>query len=279
MSEVRFKRIEILDASSRLRKWIESNKKLPGFTYFRDKTIQIKDQDMLYLMTSAIVQIQYGQNEDILYRNFSPATNPVDDIYKGKIPQLEYLKIAKDVRDYMEKESRAPDYAYKTSLGDHLGFKNLVYMSSMVLDWNLKSGMLADWADMPGKPSPSFTTWYNSMIGAGYANYDNDVYNSEEEEYNIAHHIAMNCSDYSQKAAQKAKELGYEVRYVHVICKSGKGHIYIQVKGREFNNWTNVDVAAAASVGSKYPIGQVWCPDGDAWISNESWLLVDDGEW
>jgi hypothetical protein len=125
----------------------------------------------------------------------------------------------------------------------------------------------------------SFTDWYNSMIGEGYAHYVNDKYTQQEEEYNLAHHIAMNCSDYSQTALRKAKELGYEARYIHVICQSGEGHIYIQVKGREFTDWEDADVAAAASVGSKYPLGKVWCSNPKAkWVSTESWLIINDGK-
>lgn len=236
MPEVRFKREEILDASSRLRKWMEDNKKLPGFTYFRNKTMQIKDQDMLYLMSSAIVQIQYGQNEDVLYRNFSPATNPIDDIYAGRIPQPEYLKIAKDVRDYMERAGRAPDYALNTSLGEHLGFKNLVHMFSMVLDYNLDSAKLADWAEMTGKPQPvtkgkwwgeyekemkvsvkNILEVYNTLnkFGAQYNYYYEDVLpnqlvidglNQTDGETACKY---PNCTDIAQVLYKIAREMGY----------------------------------------------------------------------
>jgi hypothetical protein len=129
------------------------------------------------------------------------------------------------------------------------------------------------------KNTVSFTTWYNSMIGTGYAHYNGDKYNPKEEEYNLAHHIAMNCSDYAQTATRKAEEFGgYQTRYIHVICQSDEGHVYIQIKGREFADWTDADVAAAASVGSKYPLGQVWCPKPkDRWISKEPWLTKNDG--
>lgn len=125
---------------------------------------------------------------------------------------------------------------------------------------------------------PTFTSWYNSMIGIGYKEYFGDKFTPAEEDANIKNHISMNCSDYSQKAYRKAKELDYEVRYIHVKCQSGTGHIYIQVKGREFKDWTNADLAAAASIGSKYPIGKVWCSNPKTLIiSNEAWLINNDG--
>jgi hypothetical protein len=125
----------------------------------------------------------------------------------------------------------------------------------------------------------SFTTWYNSMIGIGYAHYFGDRYNAVQEENNIANHIAMNCSDYSQKAVEKARSWGYEARYIHRICQSGTGHVLIQIRGREFNNWTYADVAAAASIGSKFPLGKTWCPSPrKEWVSTEPWLTSNDGK-
>ena len=43
-----------------------------------------------------------------------------------------------------------------------------------------------------------------------------------------------------------AIEMGYEVEYIHVMCKQG-GHIRGQIKGHEFKNWTKIDPAAAIS--------------------------------
>ena len=117
------------------------------------------------------------------------------------------------------------------------------------------------------------------MIGAGYEGYLSDVYSSSEEDTNIAKHIAMNCTDYSQKAREKAESRGYQWRFLHRICASGKGHILGQIKGREFADWTIIDVAAAASLGSKYPIGKSWCENYQSqWISTEQWLMTNDGE-
>ena len=43
---------------------------------------------------------------------------------------------------------KTPDFAYQTSLGTHLGFQNLVYMYTMILDYHKTSGKMADFAIM-----------------------------------------------------------------------------------------------------------------------------------
>ena len=68
-----------------------------------------------------------------------------------------------------------------------------------------------------------------------------------------------------------AKEMGYEIQYVHVTCKEG-GHIRGQICGHEFKNWTRIDPAAALSTHTKAPIGKVWCDYPNAYIENGTWL-------
>ena len=48
----------------------------------------------------------------------------------------------------MDSSGKTPDFAYQTSLGTCLGFENLVYMYSMILDYYNSSGKVADFAAM-----------------------------------------------------------------------------------------------------------------------------------
>ena len=58
------------------------------------------------------------------------------------------MKIANDIKNYMDSSGKTPDFAYKTSLGTYLRFENLVYMYSMILDYHNSSGKMADFATM-----------------------------------------------------------------------------------------------------------------------------------
>ncbi len=102
----------------------------------------------LELLTTAILQINSGNNNSIPLRNFTAPTSSQDNIISGNIYKAEYLKIANDVKNYMDSSGKTPDYAYGTSLGTCLGFENLVYMYSMILDYHKTSGKVADFAMM-----------------------------------------------------------------------------------------------------------------------------------
>lgn len=126
----------------------------------------------------------------------------------------------------------------------------------------------------------NITEYCNKIRGQGYGNYYNDVYNQNEAVKRIADKQPVNCSDGSQVTYALSLEMGYEARYVHVKClKSGSGHVYLQLKGKELGSlWINVDTAAIISKESRYPIGRAWCSDGKIIGINESWLLSDDGK-
>lgn len=122
----------------------------------------------------------------------------------------------------------------------------------------------------------NFTEFYNKAKGRGYKYYYDDVYTLETEIVRFINKQGINCSDAAQLFGALAKEMGYEWRYVHVQCTSG-GHIRAQIRGKEFSDWTRVDPAACISVGSQYPIGQVWCDYDNAHLESATWILIDDG--
>ena len=123
----------------------------------------------------------------------------------------------------------------------------------------------------------TFTEYYNRLKGRGYSYYYNDIYNQFTAIQRLKNRSGLNCADSVQVSYAAAKDLGYSVRYVHVICRSGTGHIQLDIKGKEFGNtWRRVDPAAALK--SSYPLGSLWCPDGKVIGYDPGWLLSDDGK-
>lgn len=122
----------------------------------------------------------------------------------------------------------------------------------------------------------TFTEFYNKLKGRGYSYYYNDIYNQSQAIQRLKNKSGLNCSDICQLTYAAAKDLGYSVRYVHIICKSGTGHIQLDVKGKEFgSSWRRVDPAAALQ--SSYSLGSLWCSDGRVIGYDPGWLLSDDG--
>lgn len=110
--------------------------------------------------------------------------------------------------------------------------------------------------------------------GLGYKEYYNDVYDQSNAVKRLAKRLGINCSDACQLWYQLAKDLGYSVRYVHVKCASGTGHIQLDIKNKEYGpDWVRIDPAAILK-------GNVslWCKGAKVIGYDEAWLRSDDGK-
>lgn len=110
--------------------------------------VEVTLSQLLELFSTVLLQINSGNKNSIVLRNFIAPLNPIDNINAGNIQRAEFLKLAGDIKNYMDSTGKTPDYAYKTSLGSYLGFENMVYMYAMILDYHNSSGKIADWATM-----------------------------------------------------------------------------------------------------------------------------------
>jgi hypothetical protein len=122
----------------------------------------------------------------------------------------------------------------------------------------------------------SMTQFYNKVKYTGYSYYNNDIYTQDESFVRLKNEQGLNCADLSQLGLETAKSMGYEAYYVNIESKrGGGGHVFFNVKGHEFSDWTTMDLAAAADSGA--PINSHWCPSYHVKAINPKWLESDNG--
>ena len=109
---------QIEQAASKVRNYIETYHKLPSTVDING--INVTMSQFLELSTTALLQINSGTNNSIILKSFTAPTSPIENIHAGNIPKAEFLKIAGDVKNYMDSSGKTPDFAYGTSLGTHL---------------------------------------------------------------------------------------------------------------------------------------------------------------
>lgn len=106
----------------------------------------------------------------------------------------------------------------------------------------------------------SFTGFYNLCKNRNYAFYRNNKYSRNPAIKRLKDRSGLNCVDISQLGYALAKEMGYQVKFQETSCKGpdGKpvGHVLLKIKGKEFNSWTIVDLAACISSGKA--MGKYW---------------------
>ena len=91
---------QIKDAASRVRLSIETDYKLPSTVDINGTNVTMSQ--FLELLTTALLQINNGNSNLIPLRNFTAPLNPIENIHAGNIPKAEYLKIASDIKNYMD---------------------------------------------------------------------------------------------------------------------------------------------------------------------------------
>ena len=260
---------QIKASASIVRKYIETYNQLPDYVLIG--TTNVTMSQFLKLLVTATIQINNGNNDTILLKDYIAPTNQRESISSGNIPKSEYLQIAADIINYMDSSGKAPDYAYGTSLGTYLRFENLVYMYSMIMDYYNTSGRTAGVAIM--KPwflivyklpagfeqyivptsncqsddssivalASSITAGANSPYEAALLifnwvrdNIDYEFYyNTQKGAVGTLNSGGGNCVDTAHLLIALERAVGIPARYVHGYCQFSSGSWYGHV-------WANV---------------------------------------
>ncbi|MGI6483449.1 MAG: pseudomurein-binding repeat-containing protein [Methanobacterium sp.] len=147
---------ETKDAATRVKNYVETEKKLPGKVEIsgidlqgKPLTIEIEMPEFLQLLTTVIQKINKNdQSSTKLIDIFRPASQSKDQIHVGTISKSVYVDIAGKVQRYMDRNLQAPGYSSTTGLGPYLSYQNLIYTYSIILD-SYKSALPATVAVKP----------------------------------------------------------------------------------------------------------------------------------
>lgn len=223
----------------------------------------------------------------------SDITNTQTKIYKPT-----YLDMYTRYAAYKKKYGKEPNIIYTkpNQKGDYVQLKQFNNMRLRFDTWWKKNGKQPNYVvvnpsatssnktsyvlafeDAVSKTVNTYTEGYNAIKNRIYAYYYNDIYKQSVALQRLKNKSGLNCADVVQLMYKLAIDLGYEARIVHIICKSGTGHMQLDVRGKEFgSSWKRNDPAAALSSG--YSLGSLWCSTGTVISYNDSWMLSDDGK-
>lgn len=195
----------------------------------------------------------------------------------GKEPQICYINIENKyryitIKKYTDMKQRwdkwiqnhggkEPNYCYvniPSERGESTGSKS-----------DADSEYIKAFEDAVGRKISNFKDGYNAIKYRKYIGYNNDVYSRSVALQRLKQKRGLNCSDISQLLYRLAQAYGHNVHYVHIMCRSGIGHIILSVDG------TWVDGASALSSGKAYGTG--WCFNGRVINRDDGWLMTDDG--
>ncbi|KAF5079825.1 Transglutaminase-like superfamily protein [anaerobic digester metagenome] len=274
----KFTRDQIKDAASRVKTYVETNKKLPN--YVQIGSVQVEMPEFLKLLTDGLLNISKGSTASVTLKSVDAPSNPTEDLKSGNINKTEYLAIASKLSAFLNANGAAPNYA-ASSLGK-IQFESLVYMYSKILNFYGTNKYLPSYVSMnPWKNTtqdniPASLQQYlnptkncqstnaaivalsKSITSSATSSYDKATkifnwvrdnlgykfyYNTQYGAVGTLNAKTGNCVDTSHLIVALSRAAGIPARYVHGSCTFSSGTVYGHVWAQIYVNgkWYNAD--------------------------------------
>ena len=123
---------QVVDAAVQLKTYVDTNYQLPATVSVAGKDVSM--YTFLYLLTTVVQNINTNNNNPVDTITYNGPQIVKDETHPGNMLLSEYIKIADQIKVYMDQTRVTPGYAYQTSLGPYLGYQSLIYMYCNVLD-------------------------------------------------------------------------------------------------------------------------------------------------
>ena len=127
-----FSNQQVVDASVRVKTYVDTNHQLPATVSVAGKDVSM--YTFLYLLSTVVQGINTNNNNPVDAITYNGPQIVKDEINSGNMPLSEYIKIADQIKVYMDRTHFTPGYAGQTSVGPYLGYQTLIYMYCNVLD-------------------------------------------------------------------------------------------------------------------------------------------------
>jgi len=139
---------DVIAKASDVKNYIEANHNLPSSITINGISVSLAS--FLKLLTTSVIQINKNDLNTLLNpKSFGTAPLPKDTVRTGDLKKSDYIAIAQNVNKFMDSKGRAPNFAvnsaftaYTTSLGTNLGYQNMIYTYSKILDNYNTNGQL-----------------------------------------------------------------------------------------------------------------------------------------
>lgn len=245
----------------------------------------------LYYISKEIIK----PKRDINGFGIAKPSKPTGDHISRQINQENYIDMSRRIVKYVEEKKQIPNYVTYKEI--KVNIRLWTYISSYLLvhyadegKWksavNVNSKYMVKPTDTPdavynsfiktfGKVT-TFTDALRKIWNKGYGYYFDNVLTNLQVINNLAYGGQKpNCVDVCQMMWHIAKQLGYDVRCLHVYCPIDDiTHVRLQVKHSKYTGgaWEDYDPAAVIDGEG---INSLWCNGRGSYVIaiNPSWFI------
>ena len=120
---------QIKNAAVELRTQYEANNIINYVTVGSSK---LHVQDFLYIMATAVKNLNSGSTGSVSYKSFKAPSSQTDTLKQGTVSKSQFVSLAKSIISYMDSKGTAPS-TMSTSLGN-IGYYNMIYIFTKIMD-------------------------------------------------------------------------------------------------------------------------------------------------
>ena len=289
-----FSLAQIQKAAANVKKYIETNHKLPS--YVTVGTNKINPEDFLRLMLIGTIEINDGAKMPLSLKEIGTPAAATESIKSGDLTKDQYLDLAKRIKAFIDANGKIPNHA-TTALGE-MKYESFVYMFAKILGFADSNNRLPatvsvnSWSSIStpvisGAPVPADLNKYlaatancqvtNAQIKAlaakitsgkttTYAkavaifNWVRDnigysfYYNTKKGAVGTLNAKTGNCVDTAHLVIALSRAAGLPAMYAHGSCRFTSGSVYGHVWARI---WVDGKWYAADATSSKNSLGVV----------------------
>jgi Pseudomurein-binding repeat len=233
--KVTFTKTQINYASANVKKYVETNNKLPSYVTISNTKVTMPQ--FMMLMTDNLAAIKKGSSNPIVLKTVKCPTSPSQSIKSGTLTKTEFLSIANKIDVSINANGKAPSYIW-TSLGK-MRFESMVYTYSKILNFCKTNNRLPN--------TVSVNPWSTSKTSEGSPSTVSQILKTAAKYgYSSAAHDAAglishgsgDCWAMSDYLFKKFKAAKIKSRIVQYATEYSSNHRSVQL----YKNGTWVDV-------------------------------------
>lgn len=156
---------QLTQASASVKKFVETNKRLPNYVTISSK--QVTMPQFLTLVSNGVVNLNSKKTTSISVKNVNNPTSPTQSLKTGTLTKTDYVKVAASVKSFISTNGRLPNYA-STKLGT-MNYQSLVYNYAKIVAFYGTNKRLPNTVSV--NPAAIKTTTTSSTVPASLAPY------------------------------------------------------------------------------------------------------------
>lgn len=161
---------EINTAATKVKNFVETNKRLPNYVNMKNK--QVKMPQFLLLLSYDVTQTNSGSKSSVVLKNVKTPTKPTETVKTGSLTKTEYIKLANTLKSSINTKGKVPNYVSSTK--GNIRYESLVYSYSKTMNYYAKNKKLpstvsiAPWTKTEGTTTKTTTTTTQAASGTSF---------------------------------------------------------------------------------------------------------------